>query len=177
VTFALELKVDIRKIEQANATAGLLVRRAIVSTLTLAGRRIERRAKRDGFGGYIDRSGALRASIRARAVKTKGNKSSSVRITAGGASPRGRVRYAAFVHDGTRGPYEIKPKAKRGRRALAWAANDGRGGLVFRRRVMHPGIKPRKFLEKAAELELPQIRRDLEQLVEAALLRAGWSDD
>ena len=71
--------------------------------------------------------------------------------------------YAAFVEFGTR-PHEITPKA---RKALRWAATDegrrltgtprkaaqrgGLGGVVFAKRVHHPGTRPEPFMLPGAK--------------------------
>lgn len=56
-------------------------------------------------------------------------------------------KYARFVHEGTKGPYPIRPRPPK--KALAWE-QDGR--VVVVREVMHPGIqKPNPFLVTALE--------------------------
>lgn len=93
------------------------------------------------------------------------------RIIPGSVDPRGawvkaRTPYAAAVElgSGLYGPrhrkYEIKPK--RGR-MLAWPASGGdrrlsgrarknvKGGWIFARKVMHPGVKPRPYLIPGAK--------------------------
>ena len=80
--------------------------------------------------------------------------------------------YAVYVHEGTgthigKGKYEIKPKTKRvlrfesgpGKKGRREAAAQGRRinpNFVFRKRVMHPGIKGTKWLVKAAIKILPK---------------------
>jgi Bacteriophage HK97-gp10, putative tail-component len=55
--------------------------------------------------------------------------------------------YARFVHEGTKGPYRIKPRPPK--RWLAWEQN---GRIVVVREVMHPGIKnPNPFLVRALD--------------------------
>jgi hypothetical protein len=55
--------------------------------------------------------------------------------------------YARFVHDGTRGPYRIKPRPPK-----KWLAWEQAGRIVFAREVMHPGIKnPNPFLVRALD--------------------------
>lgn len=55
--------------------------------------------------------------------------------------------YAPFVSLGTR-PHEIRP---RGAKALAFVPGGGLGGIVFARRVQHPGTKPNPYMHLAAE--------------------------
>ena len=59
------------------------------------------------------------------------------------------AEYAAAVHNGS-GPYEIRPKKRRGRRgrpaALRFQIN---GQVVYARRVRHPGTKGRPWLQQA----------------------------
>ena len=61
------------------------------------------------------------------------------------------VRYAKFVHDGTR-PHTIRTRNKR---VLA----NRRTGRVFGRMVNHPGTKPNPFMEKIAERAQPGINQ------------------
>jgi hypothetical protein len=53
--------------------------------------------------------------------------------------------YARFVHDGTK-PHAIFPRNKK---ALRWAAG---GAFHFAGKVNHPGTKPDKWMERAANL-------------------------
>jgi hypothetical protein len=73
------------------------------------------------------------------------------------------AKYAAYVELGTR-PHEITPRA---RQALRWAASPagqrltgtptkaaqrgGAGGVVFAKRVHHPGTRPYPFMKPGAE--------------------------
>jgi hypothetical protein len=73
------------------------------------------------------------------------------------------ANYALFVEEDTK-PHEITPNA---RKALRWAASasgrrlsgnptkaaqrGGSGGLVFAKRVHHPGTKGKHFMRKGAE--------------------------
>jgi hypothetical protein len=55
--------------------------------------------------------------------------------------------YARFVHDGTKGPYRIKPRPPK-----KWLAWEQSGRIVFAREVLHPGIKkPNPFLVRALD--------------------------
>jgi hypothetical protein len=71
-----------------------------------------------------------------------------IRRTRSGARIRisSHKKYAPFLEYGTRGPYPIPKRS--GGKTLRFV---GKGGqIVFRRRVMHPGIrKPFRFLWKA----------------------------
>ena len=80
------------------------------------------------------------------------------RVTPKEAVVEAGANYAAFVELGTR-PHEITPKAKK---ALRWAATaagrrltgsprkaalrGGLGGVVFAKRVHHPGTRPHPYL-------------------------------
>lgn len=54
-----------------------------------------------------------------------------------------RVNYAAPVHEGSDGPYEIRPRTKK---ALKFKVG---GQTIIVTKVIHPGNKPRPFLRKA----------------------------
>jgi hypothetical protein len=54
-----------------------------------------------------------------------------------------RVKYAAPVHEGSSGPYEIVPRR---RRALKFKVG---GRVVIVTKVIHPGNKARPFLRQA----------------------------
>lgn len=69
-----------------------------------------------------------------------------IRITAVG--PAGSVTfpvsYAKFVHEGTRA-HVIRARRKKALKFM------GRGGVVIRRQVRHPGTRARPFLEQALQ--------------------------
>ena len=112
---------------------------------------------------FRDRTGALRASI--RAGQTTGKFSTGTlraAITAGG----GTVNYALFVHDGTR-PHPIEPRTARALRIPTGA------GFIFRRKVQHPGTRPRPFMTRAVEAVTPEIPRIVEAFTTAAIRQAG----
>lgn len=92
---------------------------------------------------FISRSGALERSVdytvNAEAMEAQVYLDQSVAF------------YGLFIHDGTGTwgpdgePYPIVPKAK------AWLRFVGKDGKVyFSKKVMHPGIRPDKFLYDAA---------------------------
>ncbi len=61
-----------------------------------------------------------------------------------GVAPDKKRWYAIYLERGTR-PHQVKAKGK----ALKFAGNDG--GWAFRKSIMHPGIKPRPFMQPAAD--------------------------
>ncbi|MBI5071669.1 HK97 gp10 family phage protein [Candidatus Falkowbacteria bacterium] len=61
------------------------------------------------------------------------------------------VNYALFVHEGTR-PHVIEAKNKK---VLA----NKKAGLIFGRRVNHPGTKPNRFMNRIAEKSSPAIQK------------------
>lgn len=102
------------------------------------------------------------------------------------------VHYGPYLEYGTgkygpKGqPYEIKPKTKK---ALAWKGNSvasdiatgkslfrsktgrlvkskSRAGMIVRRKVIHPGIRPRPFLGPPFERLMPHFQADLKQIVD-----------
>lgn len=103
------------------------------------------------------------------------------------------VHYGPHLEYGTgkwgpkHAPYEIKPKTKK---ALAWksgsVASDiatgralfrsgktgrlvksrGSAAMIVRRKVIHPGIRPRPFLGPAFERHMPVFSRNLARIVE-----------
>lgn len=66
--------------------------------------------------------------------------------------------YASFVEEGTR-PHPIE---RRKASALAWQGPDG---MVFAKRVNHPGTKPQPFMKLAAEKAASVLPDDLESRV------------
>lgn len=114
---------------------------------------------------FKDRTGAGRQSIRSDGTSGQFSKGSlQGKVLAGG----GSVRYMEFVHDGTNGPYPIRPKA--GGKALRIPTGTG---FVFRRSVMHPGLKPRPFMLEAAEAVNPEVGPIVDAWVERAIDKVG----
>jgi hypothetical protein len=109
----------------------------------------------------------------------------SLRATIGYNTP-----YAWYVHEGT-APHEIVPlrpggvlvfapsgarRVTRGGRPAAVFTFGGRTvetGLVYARRVMHPGTRPIPFLREALERVIPQVPDFVRIRVEAVLQRLG----
>lgn len=58
------------------------------------------------------------------------------------------VPYALFMHEGVLTPHPIKPKTPGGLLVFYWPKV---GHVVHFKRVMHPGNRPYKFLERALE--------------------------
>ena len=113
---------------------------------------------------FRDRSGLLRASIlRGPVSGSFATGSLSVDVRAGGA---GAVRYAAFVHEGTRA-HAIRPKK---RSALRFVSG---GTFIFARSVQHPGTAPRPFIRDAVEKARPFAERTLASAMRLAFARAG----
>lgn len=112
---------------------------------------------------FRDRSGLLRRSI-LRAPVSGSFVGGSLRSEVGA----GNVRYAAFVHDGTRA-HEIRPRR---RKTLRFVSG---GGFVFARRVHHPGTSPRPFIREAVERAGPFAERTLTGAMRLAFARAGLS--
>lgn len=91
-----------------------------------------------------------------------------------------RAKYAKYVEDGTRGGYQIRPKTKRW---LRWA-NNGQGNKVatapgviapaglteiWRKRVVHPGIKAHPYLMPAVNLVRPRLLMAISQALESEM--------
>jgi hypothetical protein len=74
------------------------------------------------------------------------------------------VFYARFLEYGTKA-HALTPR--RGRRVLAF---DVPGGVRFRPRAQHPGIRARHWMRTAAEAERPAVERDFEAAARA------WTD-
>lgn len=72
------------------------------------------------------------------------------------------VPYIEYVLDGTR-PHTITPKAAR---ALRW---QGTGGVVFAKRVQHPGTRPNHFNLRAVVPLGPELQKLFEAAVKAAM--------
>lgn len=77
--------------------------------------------------------------------------------------------HASYVEEGTP-PHQIRPKH---RKALRWAVE---GGFLFARVVNHPGTRPTRFLEDAAEQVLPRLHSVLvPQAIELSFVQAGFA--
>lgn len=63
---------------------------------------------------------------------------------------------------GTRGPYVIRPRRRR------WLRFIGRSGVVFAKRVTHPGLKAQKFSERAAARMQRQYQRIMQDEIDKA---------
>ncbi|MCB1020328.1 MAG: hypothetical protein KDC27_10385 [Acidobacteria bacterium] len=62
------------------------------------------------------------------------------------------------VHGPKRQAYVIRPRLKK---ALYWGASNAAGDPIIRRRVIHPGMKPRRPVGKAAAKFLPVYLRTI----------------
>ncbi len=81
---------------------------------------------------FKSRTGALLNSIMAVPE-------SDTRIVIFGAGKDNFLEYGKFLEFGTRGPYLIRPRE---RKALAIPTLKG---LIFRKKAVHPGIRPRRY--------------------------------
>ena len=81
---------------------------------------------------FKSRSGALLNSIMAVPE-------SDTRVVIFGAGKDNFLEYGKFLEFGTKGPYLIRPKE---RKALAIPTPKG---LIFRKKAVHPGIRPRRY--------------------------------
>lgn len=122
-----------------------------------------------GLGGAIElvvKKTAERAEelLRERAPRKTGRMAESVGSTVlGRAAIVGlRASYARFLEFGTR-PHEIRP-----RRARALRFSIG-GRMIFARRVLHPGIRPRRFVQAAAEELQEELGSIFEEVMEHAI--------
>jgi len=116
-----------------------------------------------GAAGLVVRRAAERAEelLRERAPKRTGQMAESVGSTIYGrmAIVGLRARYARFLEFGTR-QHEIRP-----RRARALVFSIG-GRIVFAKRVLHPGIRPRRFVQAVAEELEEQLGSIFEEVME-----------
>ncbi len=101
---------------------------------------------------FDDKTGQLRASIHTGPIRF-----GSTFVEAG-------AEHAGWIEDGTKGPYEIRAKG----RALRFEMN---GTTVFRKSVMHPGIKARHFMRDAAIEGQTVMQRSLESNTDGAIRR------
>lgn len=83
--------------------------------------------------GFKPRSGALQKATTGRVVRTRSG--AIVRL-------QNRKKYAAAIDKGSK-PHVIQARSRKALRFM------GAGGIVFRRRVNHPGTKPYRFLSRA----------------------------
>lgn len=87
------------------------------------------------------RTGKLIGSVRTIPVVNTG-----AEIIGGVQAGGGPAYYAKFQNYGTAGPYEIKPLDPKG--VLAFRLD---GKMRFAKRVMHPGLPARNFMESSLE--------------------------
>ncbi|RLI09368.1 hypothetical protein DRO32_00780, partial [Candidatus Bathyarchaeota archaeon] len=114
--------------------------------------------------GISDLAGSLVEELASKAeelVRERAPRRSGALARSVGSEVRGsralvgvRARYAPFLEWGTR-PHEIRPRSAR---ALRFPMG---GRLVFARRVLHPGIKPRFFVLSALEALRDELGRVL----------------
>jgi len=116
-----------------------------------------------GAAELIVRKAAERAEglLRERAPRRTGRMAEDVGSTIYGrmAIVGFRTHYARFLEFGTR-PHEIRP-----RRARALRFSMG-GRIIFARRVLHPGIRPRYLVRAVAEELGGQLSSIFEEVIE-----------
>ena len=153
-------KLDAKRLAQAFDNAEGKLRGELILTMKKAARNVALRAKREHR--FVTRGGRLEASI------DDGLQSSDPivgYVTAGGAN----APYAAVIHGGSglHGPNRARyPIVPRFRKVLRWA---GGGKFVFAKKVMHPGVNPDPFLDKALEAEVPAIETMFNQAIDNSL--------
>jgi hypothetical protein len=96
------------------------------------------------------RTGAYRASL------GQGGTGNIRRLRPGNATFGSRIHYAQILEGGSK-PHVIRPRTKK---ALAFP---GRGGMVIRRSVNHPGTRPYHILRNAARSGRGRIARAYER--------------
>ena len=119
------------------------------------------------------RSYVLHNSIGGRVERDRGGWNPRIIIDA-------RAKYARWVEEGTRGGYEIRPKTKRW---LRWANNGNNSKVItapginpppglteiFRKSVIHPGIKAHPFLAPAIERVRPRLMLAISNLLDETM--------
>jgi len=95
-----------------------------------------------------ERTGRLKSTVRAETGQNH------VNIIVGGS----QAPYARFLEFGTR-PHRILPRYKK---ALRFETEEG---IVFARRVMHPGVRGLFYLKRAAEMLGGELAENLGRLV------------
>lgn len=104
------------------------------------------------------RTGKLIGSVRTLPVTNDG-----ATIEGGVQAGGGPAYYARFQNYGTAGPYEILPKDPKG--VLAFIID---GKQAFAKRVMHPGLRARNFMESTLDENAATIRASLQNAVDEA---------
>lgn len=105
------------------------------------------------------RTGKLIGSVRTLTVTNDGTT-----IEGGVQAGGGPAYYAKFQNYGTAGPYEIKPIDPKG--VLAFMID---GKQAFAKRVMHPGLPARNFMESTLEESQAGIVASLQSAVDEAI--------
>jgi len=104
------------------------------------------------------RSGKLIGSVRTIPVVNTG-----AEIIGGVQAGGGPAYYAEYQNYGRTGPWEIKPRDPKG--VLAFMID---GKMAFAKKVMHPGLKARNFMESTLEESRAGIVAALQDAVDEA---------
>lgn len=161
MTVAFRIEVDDGDLREKLGRFGESLDRQMSNALRDVQIRIANTAKQTRL--FRDRTGALRASIRPGRVTGSFSRGSlKAEVLAGG----GTVGYAAHVHEGTRA-HVIEARTTRALRIPTGS------GFVFRRRVRHPGTRPRKYLDEAGDKVAPIVPSIVEAFTTRAIREAG----
>lgn len=156
------MRADSERLRRALRRVELELDRTVPQALALIADHVVNDARSTRL--FRDRSGLLRRSIlRGPISGSFASGSLSVDVRAGGA---GSVRYAEFVHEGTRA-HVIRPR----RRSMLRFVSGG--SFVFARSVQHPGTSPRPFIRDAVDRARPFAERTLAGAMRLAFARAG----
>jgi hypothetical protein len=139
-----------------------------------------RTAMSGGMQGIVDRaralapagsSGGLRNGIRNGGVVgsvTRGGLTGEVIADAAYAEAQ---ESGSGLYGPKRAKYPILPRFKKALRFPMQGAIGSGSGFVFSRGVMHPGVKPVRFLERAVEAGLDDLEAEVAAAIELALIK------
>jgi hypothetical protein len=182
------VRLDAQRLIEAAARAERELDSTIRQALSLIGDRVVNDAR--ASTKFTDRTSRLRGTIRKGPIEPSRD-GWRIDFLAGG---MGGVRYAEFVHDGTR-PHIIRARAAKGDQVVVRMTNGvasaslrrdkrpnphlrfvGRGGsFVFRKEVHHPGTAPRPYMLDAIERNEEFAERVIAQATTLAFVRAGFA--
>lgn len=110
----------------------------------------------------VGESGILKQSIRRGAVTgslASGTLSGDLSATAPGAEAQ---EFGSGIHGERGAKYPIVPKRKRALRfPIGGSVASGDAGFRFAKKVMHPGVRARRFLQQGVEEGMPNLEEEL----------------
>jgi hypothetical protein len=133
---------------------------ALANRLTAINEALAAKIQGEKLSGQVlkQRSGKLIGSVRTLPTAAGGSV-----ISGGVAAGGGPAYYGYFQNYGTKGPYTIVPKDPKG--VLAFMID---GKQIFAKKVIHPGLPARNFMESTLEESRDKIVASIDQALRDA---------